>query len=666
MMGYDSLNWRKFVAECQKLKGWLDAQGFADSDQILLKALILIWRGNLPPEDVLERAIALPSLMEAARDNSPPGGDLGLPDEFGGLIIRWSVSLPRDLWFLGEIYECLSINRRTQGLFYTSPEVIDFILSRTVESADIVNNPYIKVLDPACGCGYFLLKAYDVLWRKFMENHAAIVARYPEQDWSDDGIHRHIVVHNLWGADINPVAIDLAAACLLLKNSSSSDTFQPNLLVCDSLRRPQENSASVDRAFWSAYYDFVVGNPPYLSFGLRGAKRLESGYENYLRQAFPASAEYKLSYYVLFMERGIEMLVEGGKLGFIVPDSFLLGRYYSKIRRYILSNTAIEALVHILLPVFRAVSVGMSAVCILRKESDSLARAGQLVTIYQAEGKDDLLNSTGSACYGQDYFESLPHNRFRIFPDLTVKDLIDKIDSNSSPLVNFASGHSGIRSLTRQVDVVGVSSSGETWQRGLISGSQVQRYCLDYRGHWLNIDPQMLYKGGWNPAVESQRKILIRQTGYTLTACIDENGYYHLNNIHSFVLKNSSISLDYLLILLNSRLMSFYYHAVAMEYGRAMAQTDIDTLELLPVMVTSEADNAASKLVAMMQLLSARQMAGELKLDSKIAALDDLINQLVYQVYNLSTADVACIERYEAKLAARRHSRAKKQKRSLL
>jgi len=659
MMGNDSLNWRKFVAECQKLIGWLDTQGFADSDQILLKALILIWRGHLSPEDVLARAITISSLQDAARDNSPVAGDLILPDEIAGLLVQWFHSLPRDLWFLGEIYERLSINRRIQGLFYTSPEIIDFILQHTVDSADIVSNPYIKVLDPACGCGYFLLRTYDVLKRKFTESRADLAALYPGQDWSDSGIHRHIISRNLWGADINSVAIDLAAACLLLKNPAESDNLQLNLLVCDSLRRPQETAPSLDRAFWSAYYDYVVGNPPYLSFGLRGTKRLESGYENYLRQAFPASAEYKLSYYVLFMERGIEMLVEGGKLGFIVPDSFLLGRYYSKIRRYILNNTAIEMLVHILLPVFQAVSVGMSAVCILRRESNPLARAGQMVTIYQAEGKDDLRTIAGSARYSQSYFEPLPHNRFRIFPDLTVKGLIDKIDDNSIPLVNFASGHSGIRSLTKQADLVGVFSGGQTWQRGLISGNQVQRYCLDYRGHWLNINPEMLYKGGWDPVVITQRKILLRQTGYTLIACIDDDGFYHLNNIHSFVLKNGSISLDYLLILLNSRLMSFYYHAVAMEYGRAMAQTDIDTLELLPVMANAKAESEACKLASVMQALSARRLSGEEGLEGKIAALDDLLNQLVYQVYNLSTAEVTCIERYEAKLAVRRRHRVK-------
>ncbi|MDR3565073.1 MAG: N-6 DNA methylase [Negativicutes bacterium] len=649
------MNRKKFFAECHQITEWLSQKGLGEADQILLRILVLIWRGQGPLEAVVAQAIALPSLRQAAGAECllPVTGD-DLPDEIHTILVRWSYNLPCDVWLLGEIHEKLATGRRARGLFYTAPEIIDFIMTHTVEQAEFALNPYRKVLDPACGCGYFLLKAYDVLWKKLVESRNILIGRFPGQDWSDAGIHRHIITHNLWGADIDPLATDIAAASLLLKRPEDSSGLQPNLLVCDSLRRPEENSTGRDKAFWAASYDFVVGNPPYLSFGLRGANRLDPDYEGYLRRAFSASAEYKLSYYVLFMERGIEMLVEGGKLGFIVPDSFLLGRYYSKIRRYILEHTAIEVLAHITAPVFKHVEVGMSAVCVLTKRSDPVVRANQSVAICQAVEKAALQRDTEFTHYGQSYFAGLPYNRFRIFSDLTVKNLIDKIDSNSLRLGFFTTGHTGVRSLTKQSHIVADSSHGVNWRRGLISGSQIQRYGLVYRDHWLNIDPGLLYKGGWDPAVVGDRKILIRQTGHTLTACLDDDGFYHLNNIHSFVRRNGTVSLEYLLMLINSRLLSFYYHAVAIEYGRAMAQTDIDTLELLPVIVQTEADARAVELVGMMQNLVKRQLAGETSLNDKISALDGLLDQLVYRIYGLSDDEIDCVERYEARLIARR------------
>jgi adenine-specific DNA-methyltransferase len=648
------MNWKHFLAECQEMKTWLAAQGLA-AERGLLTVLVAVLRGGLPAEAVAAQAARAPALSIAA-SGPPCAGDTEIPDRIHTIISRWLCTLPRDAWLLGELYEKLALGRRAQGLFYTAPQIIDFILAGTVAQADVIADPDIKILDPACGCGNFLLRAYDLLRARFTADRTVLARRFPDRDWSDDGIHRHILTRNLWGADIDGLAAETAAAGLLLKRPAASGGLCPNILVCDSLRRP-EQGAGGDRAFWSARYDFVVGNPPYLSFGLRGARRLDRDYEAYLRSAFSASAEYKLSYYVLFLERGIEMLVEGGRLGFILPDSFLLGRYYSKIRRYIMDHTAIETMAHISLPVFKNAAVGMSAISILRRESDPAARSRQAVTIRQVESKDDLKAGAAGCSYSQSYFAALPHQRFRLFSDLTVKNLIDKIDNSNEPLANFASGHTGVRSVSKQSDIIGPACAGPTWRRGLISGSQVERYGLTYEGHWLNIDPDRLYKGGWDPAIVGIRKILVRQTGFTLTACIDDNGYYHLNNLHSFVARSGAVTLDYLLLLLNSRLLSFYYHAVTMEYGRSMAQTDIDTLELLPVKVHAEANARAPELVRIMTTVVRRRRDGDSGAAARVAAMDDLFNQMVYKIYDLSAAEIALVEDYEAKLSARRSRR---------
>ncbi len=648
------MNWKHFLAECQELKTWLGAQG-CEAERGLLAALVAVLRGGLTPDAVAAQATGAVSLS-AAVQQAPTGSVPEVPDSIHAIIARWLCTLPRNAWLLGELYEKLALGRRAQGLFYTAPQVVDLILAATADKTDIAATPHVKILDPACGCGNFLLRAYDLLHGKYVAARDVLAARFPGQDWSDDGIHRHIITYNLWGADIDALAAETAAAGLLLKRPAASADLRPNILVCDSLRRPEQGGGD-DRAFWSARYDYVVGNPPYLSFGLRGAQRLDRDYEAYLRTAFSASAEYKLSYYVLFLERGIEMLTEGGRLGFILPDSFLLGRYYSKIRRYIMDHTAIEMMVHIALPVFKNAAVGMSAICILRRESDPAARSRQMIAVRHVGNKDDLETGAAGCSYAQEYFATLPYQRFRMFADLTVKKLIDKIDNSNGHLADFSSGHTGVRSLSKQSDIIATACEGPTWRRGLVSGGQVERYGLSYEGHWLNIDPARIYKGGWDPAVVGRRKILIRQTGYTLTACIDDNGYYHLNNLHSFIPTTDAVTLDYLLMLINSRLLSFYYHVVTMEYGRSMAQTDIDTLELLPVKVHPEANARAPELVRIMISLIRRRREGDSGASARIAAMEDLFNQMVYRVYDLTPAEVSLVEEYEARLAGRRSRR---------
>ncbi|HSN57891.1 MAG TPA: N-6 DNA methylase, partial [Clostridiaceae bacterium] len=93
---------------------------------------------------------------------------------------RYDFSIAAEKGLLGEIYEnFLSRDTRKKlGLFYTPDSVIGFILENTLGRADVVENPYVKVLDPSCGSGYFLLKAYDMLRKKFEDREEELVKRY--------------------------------------------------------------------------------------------------------------------------------------------------------------------------------------------------------------------------------------------------------------------------------------------------------------------------------------------------------------------------------------------------------------------------------------------------------------------------------------------------------
>ncbi|MPM60299.1 hypothetical protein SDC9_107150 [bioreactor metagenome] len=344
------------------------------------------------------------------------------------------------------------------------------------------------------------------------------------------------------------------------------------------------------------------------------------------------------------------MLSTGGKLGFIVPDSFLLGRYYSKIREYILENSQIDLIAHIAEPVFKKAATGYLTICVFTKQSNRAINEASLINIYQLH-EAEINNDMPPQCqYQQSYFTSMPHKRFRIFFSEQAKQLVDRLDEMGAALKNFASGHTGIRALSGQSDIISATPLSPTWQRGIISGSQVHRYNLEYHGHWLDIDPMKLYKGGWNDRIIKQRKILIRQTGYHITCSIDNYGYYHLNNIHSFVINQQGLTLDYLLLLLNSRLISFYYHIISMEYGRSMAQIDIETLELLPIVVEKQINLQAPNLVELMETCVRESLDEGFGVSKKVTAFDEYLNQLVYRIYNLSDADIKFIENYEAKL----------------
>lgn len=82
----------------------------------------------------------------------------------------------------------------------------------------------------------------------------------------------------------------------------------------------------------------------------------------FLKSSFPNSAEYKISLYAIFMEKGIRLChQDGGITSLIVPDSFVLGMYFSKIRSFILRQCEMNFILLLPFSVFKAV-VGFSVV----------------------------------------------------------------------------------------------------------------------------------------------------------------------------------------------------------------------------------------------------------------------------------------------------------------
>ncbi len=326
-------------------------------------------------------------------------------------------------------------------------------------------------------------------------------------------------------------------------------------------------------------FDIVVANPPYVSFGLRGNKAAAKTWADTVRRLYPGSAEYKISLYALFLDIALRIAGNGGVISYITPDSFLLGRYFSKLRGTILEEAAIRKIVIFEEDFWKSGVVGRPTIPLLQRGMPPhVVRVG-LCRDIGSIGLGNMLEHS----YSQDYFETLPYNRFRLFFSPTAMAFVQAMERDSLPLGNVARITTGVRSKSGQKNVISTSCSGSKWKRGIVSGGQVLPYRVKWEGHYLHIDRSLLWAGGWDPLVVERPKLMIRQTGDTIIAAIDNDHLYHLNNVHSLAPRSQNVSLPFLCAVLNSRLMNRYYHLISLERGRAMAQTDIETLELLPM-----------------------------------------------------------------------------------
>jgi hypothetical protein len=319
-----------------------------------------------------------------------------------------------------------------------------------------------------------------------------------------------------------------------------------------------------------------------------------------VRQRYPRSAEYKLSSYAVFMDLGLALTRPGGVFCSLTPDSYLLGRYFGKLRRRILDDSTIRALVLIEEDFWEAAVVGRPVIGVFRNGK----RPGErpVLTAARCATADDLARGKWQTCpCPQDDFERLRHHRFRLLFSEEDRRFVAAVERGAGRLGDVVSFASGLIGRRGRDSVVAPTRRGPTWRPGIDSGADVQPYRVRYRGRFLNCDPRAL-KSGFRDARYDVPKFLLRQTGDALVCAYDPDGLHCLNNVHVGNAAAAGVDARLVVAILNSALMNRYYRLISLEAGRTLAQIDLDVVEDLPFKRPSaEGERRAVELVARLQ-----------------------------------------------------------------
>jgi len=438
--------------------------------------------------------------------------------------------------------------RKEFGQFYTPQEIVNYI----VDNISIKHG--MKIMDPSCGTGCFLTG----VTKKLLEGETKDRIKTAEM----------ILRENIYGYDINPIAVHCAILNLLY--CTGSDPFRLNLFCRDALAENSEEGK----------YDIVLGNPPYVSFGLRGTDKIGREKYCFYKKQFRKSAQYKISLYALFIEQGLRLLKDGGYLGYIIPDSFMNGRYFSKIREHIIDSAQIMEIALLEENVWKGRAIGKSVILILKKQKKiNIRKKNSLKSVLIADirGKQSV-----SYRYSQEYFKTLPHLRFRLFFNGESKEFIERVEKFSCRLGEIVNISSGLIGKEGKNSIISPEPKGDDWFPGLISSRQVTFYSVDYEGDYINFNRQNL-KSGFLKALYFVPKLFIRQTAERIIAAYDDKGLLCLNNLHVLNVIDKRFTIFFLLGLLNSSVIDDYYRIVSLESHRVMPQTDIEMLEEIPV-----------------------------------------------------------------------------------
>ena len=174
--------------------------------------------------------------------------------------------------------------RKKLGQYFTPKSIRDLLLKELINISEKKDN--VKILDPACGSGEFLLSS-----REYFKNA------------------------EMHGFDIDESLVSISKKLINNADIKCLDTLKLDI-------------------YKSIKYDYVIGNPPYFEFKLD--KEQKSRFKDIING--------RVNIFSLFIKIGLELLNDDGYLAYVVPPSMNNGAFFSKLREYIINNSSIEYL----------------------------------------------------------------------------------------------------------------------------------------------------------------------------------------------------------------------------------------------------------------------------------------------------------------------------------
>jgi hypothetical protein len=270
--------------------------------------------------------------------------------------------------------------KKAGGVYYTPTYIVDYIVAQTVGKLVEGKTPKqvekIRVLDPACGSGSFLIGAYQFLLDWHLQFYTAndpvkwAKGKKPALVQTGGGWkltiaeRKRILLANIYGVDIDAQAVEVTKLSLLLKvlEGETQQTIEPlfrffheralpdlgdNIKCGNSLIGPDfyqqgelmllsddekyrinvfDWHAEFADVFKAGGFDAVIGNPPYVR------QESLSSFKDYFEQHYEAF-DGVADLYTYFTEKGVKLLRDGGRFSIIVSSSFLRATYGEPLRR---------------------------------------------------------------------------------------------------------------------------------------------------------------------------------------------------------------------------------------------------------------------------------------------------------------------------------------------
>jgi adenine-specific DNA-methyltransferase len=492
----------------------------------------------------------------------------------------------------GEVYYEFIRNNKEKGTVYTPDSIASYMIEKTIKSQQIIDNPYMKIVDPSCGTGNILIPCFKFLRNLYVEN-LPIINEKNGLNINIECIDEHIIKHNIYGFDIDEIAIKILIIDLY---DLSGGSICRNILNDDFLLYEKVHK-----------YDIFIGNPPYV-----GKKAIDKEYASHLKVRYSEVYLDKGDLSYCFFKKALEDLENMGKLTFITSRYFLESPSGENLRKVLKGVCTIDRIIDFYgIRPFK--NVGIDPVIMFVTNHQKGQNEIEIIKPINVKGKNNI-----------EFYNSLflkmgnEFNRFLInqnelnntgwiLRDEKHRNIINKIEQRSfTHLSNICNSYQGvITGCDKAFVLTEDTSKRENIEKNIIKPWIKSSYIG--RNEVLRKDSYIIYSDLINNAKEypgaiayigkQKEKLLKRrecvrgirkwyelQWGRKQSIFEGEkivfpfkassnrfaldNGSYFSADVYALILKeNVPFTYDFLLFLLNSKIYEFYFKTFAKKLG---------------------------------------------------------------------------------------------------
>jgi type I restriction-modification system DNA methylase subunit len=588
--------------------------------------------------------------------------------------------------------------RKAGGVYYTPSYIVDYIVQNTVgkllEGKTPAEAANLKIVDPACGSGSFLLGVFQCLidWHEdwYIKHNAekwtkgknpALVATGSGGWKLTTSEKKKILLNNIHGVDIDAQAVEVTKLSLLLKvleeefgqlslkvervlpdlgkniqcgNSLIGHDYNEGKLFADEEERYKVNPFDWQDAFSQVFahggFDVVIGNPPY------GASLSEIE-KSYLNQSYKFVSDYETSQF--FIAKSEYLAREKGYIGFIVPNTLFLNIFAKKFRQFLLTHFFIKSITNLSeVEVFENATV-RTTIPILLKERLSNSEIEiftfKSAKLYEFTNKTDQNNLLSDDSLWINELASSKNSILEKITDSSVQ--IGKILEVSQGLIPYDK-YRGHDEFTIKNRIWNANTKKDKTYKKELRGGDVTRYSVKWNGYqWISYGPWLAAPR--KPEFFNQPRLLFREITdpkfCLLHVAFTEDEYYNNPGIINCISKGSLYSLLYILGISNSRLIGYWHFNFSPKAKKGIFPkilvNDVRNIPIRSIDFTNRNEkNRHGRMVSLVERMitlhnqTPRTPQEKESLQREIAATDRQIDKLVYELYGLTEEEIKIVE----------------------